>query len=139
MAYIGQSLRRFEDHRLLTGATSYVDDLQLPGMLHALVLRSPHAHARIAAIDTAAATRLPGVVAVFTADDFAGVIENLPTRTNTDADLMQPPPHPVLALGKAAYVGQAVAILVADSPASARDGLEQIQVDYEPLPVAGHE
>lgn len=134
MAYTGQSLRRFEDHRLLTGASSYVDDLQLPGMLHALVLRSPHAHARINAIDTAAASRLPGVVAVFTADDFSGVIENLPTRTNTDADQMQPPPHPVLAVGKAAYVGQAVAVVVADNPASARDGLELIQVDYEPLP-----
>ena len=134
MAYTGQSLRRFEDHRLLTGASSYVDDLQLPGMLHAMVLRSPHAHARITAIDTAAASRVPGVVAVFTANDFADVIENLPTRTNTDADHVQPPPHPVLAQGKTAYVGQAVAIVVADSSASARDCLEQVQVGYEPLP-----
>jgi len=134
VAYTGQSLRRFEDHRLLTGASSYVDDLKLPGMLHALVLRSPHAHAKINGIDTAAASRWPGVVAVFTAEDFAGIIENLPTRTNTGADESQPPPHPVLALEKAAYVGQAVAILVADSPAAARDGLELIEVDYQTLP-----
>ncbi|MCI0793834.1 MAG: xanthine dehydrogenase family protein molybdopterin-binding subunit [Chloroflexi bacterium] len=134
MAYTGQSVRRFEDHRLLSGRSSYVDDLVLPGMLHALVLRSPHAHARIRAIDASAASRLPGVVSVFTADDFAGVIENLPTRTNTDADEMRPPPHPVLAQGKVAYVGQAVAIVVAADAQSARDGIEQIMVDYEPLP-----
>ena len=134
MPYAGQPLVRFEDQRLLTGAGSYVDDLKLPGMLHALVLRSPHAHARIAGIDTAQATRVPGVTAVFTASDFAGIIENLPTRTNTDADQMQPPPHPVLAQGKAFYVGQAVAIVVAESPSSARDGVDQILVDYELLP-----
>ena len=84
MPYTGKSLRKFEDHRLLTGASSYVDDLWLPGLLHALALRSPHA--KINAIDAAAASRLPGVVAVFTANDFAGIIENLPTRTNTGAD-----------------------------------------------------
>ena len=129
MAYTGQSVRRFEDHRLLAGRSSYVDDMVLPGMLHALILRSPHAHARIGAIDASAASRLPGVVSVFTADDFAGVIENLPTRTNTDADEMRPPPHPVLARGKVGYVGQAVAIVVAEDAQSARDGIEQIMVD----------
>ena len=134
MPYVGQPLKRFEDHRLLTGGGIFVDDLQLPGMLHALVLRSPHAHARIDGIDTTQAARVPGVTAVFTAADFAGIIENLPTRTNSDVDQMHPPPHPVLAQGKAAYVGQAVAIVVAESTAAARDGLDQIVVDYEPLP-----
>lgn len=134
MEYAGQSLKRFEDHRLLTGGGSFVDDLELPGLLHAMVVRSPHAHAHISSIDTGAAVRSTGVVAVFTADDFGNVIENLPTRTNTDADHMQPPPHPVLAKDKAAYVGQAVAIVVAETAAAARDGAEQVLVDYQPLP-----
>ena len=135
MPYIGQPIKRFEDHRLLAGLSSYVDDMKLPGMLHAVVLRSPHAHARIRSLDSSAASRLPGVVSVFTADDFVGVIDHLPTRMSTDADEMRPTPHPVLAKGKVGYVGQAVAIVVADDPQAARDGMEQILVDYEPLPV----
>lgn len=134
MTYTGQALKRFEDHRLLAGQSSYVDDFKLPGMLHALVLRSPHAHARITSIDTFAATRLPGVVSVFTADDFAGVVDHLPTRTSTDADEMRPPPHPVLAQDKVGYVGQAVAIVVAEDTQAARDGMELILVEYVPLP-----
>ena len=135
MPYTGQAMKRFEDHRLLAGQSAYTDDLKLPGMLHAMVLRSPHAHARIRSLDSSAASRLPGVVSVFTADDFAGVIEHLPTRLNTDADEMRPTPHPVLAKGKVGYVGQAVAIVVAEDAQLAKDGMEQIVVDYEPLPV----
>ena len=133
MTYVGQSLKRFEDHQLLAGGSSYVDDMKLPGMVHALVLRSPHAHARIRSIDTSAASQSSGVVAVFTADDLASVVENLPTSAGAGADFLTPPPHPVLAKDKVCYVGQAVAIVVAETPESAREGIEQVLVDYEPL------
>jgi len=135
MAYVGQSLKRFEDHRLLAGRGTYVDDMNLPGMVHALILRSPHAHARIRSIDTSAANQVPGVVSVFTADDLGDVLENMPTRSNAGADFMAPPPHPILARDKVGYVGQAVAVVVAESPEAAREGIEQVMVDYEPLTV----
>ena len=133
MIYTGQSLRRFEDHRLLTGQTRFVDDIELPGMLHALVLRSPHAHAAITAIDASAARHAAGVVAVVTAPDLAPVAAHIPARRNTDADELLPPDHPVLAMDKACYVGQPVAIVVAENLAAARDALDLIEVDYAPL------
>src|SRR5215471_16178811 len=80
MSYTGQPLKRLEDPRLVTGNGSFVDDLRLPDMLYARVLRSPHAHARIRAIDSAAVRRLPGVVTVLTGSDLAGVLTDLPTR-----------------------------------------------------------
>src|SRR4029453_12127750 len=80
MSYAGQPLKRLEDPRLLTGHGSFVDDLYLPGMLYARVLRSPHAHAHLRAIDIEAARRLPGVVAVLTGADIAGALGDLPTR-----------------------------------------------------------
>ena len=132
--YAGQSVKRFEDHRLLTGQSSYVDDMQLPGMLHALVLRSPHAHAALRSIDTSAAARLPGVVAIMTADDMSDLAAQLPTRLASEANEIRPPRHPVLAVGKVCYVGQAVAIVVAENIYAASDALEQINVDYELLP-----
>ena len=134
MTYTGQPLKRFEDHRLLIGQGYYVDDIKLPGMLHALVLRSPHAHARIVSIDTGAAVRTAGVVTVFTAADIIGVDQHLPTRPNAEYDHMRPPPHPVLAIDKVAYVGQAVAVVVAEDLQSARDGLDHVLVEYELLP-----
>src|SRR5918996_3455285 len=134
MTYSGQPIKRFEDHRLLTGQSSYVDDLKLPGMLHASVLRSPHAHAIIRSIDTAAASSLTGVVSVITAAELAGAVRNVPTRENTDADELRPPEHPVLARDKVCYVGQPVAIIVAEDPYLAHDALELVQVDYQPLP-----
>ena len=133
-AYAGQSIRRFEDHRLLTGQSSYVDDMQPPGMLHALVLRSPHAHAVLRSIDTTAAAAMPGVAAVITAGDLSGLTAQLPTRLSSEADDIAPPRHPVLADGKVCYVGQAVAIVVAEDIYTAADALEQIVVDYELLP-----
>ncbi len=133
MVYIGQSVKRFEDHRLLTGQGAFLDDLQLPDMLHAAVLRSPHAHARLMSIETTAARHLPGVVAVITADDLEGVVEPVPTRRETEADALQPPVHPVLARGKVCYVGQPVAIVVAQDSYLAQDAREMIQVDYAPL------
>src|SRR5215813_9854146 len=103
-------------------------------MLHAVVLRSPHAHAHITSIDTAAARHMPGVVAVLTAEDFEGVVEPVPTRREAEAEELRPPVHPVLARGKVCYVGQPIAIVVAQDLSLAQDARELIQVDYVPLP-----
>ena len=89
--YVGQSIRRLEDHRLLIGNGLYLDDLKVPGLLHAAVLRSPHAHASILSIDTSRARQLPGVVSVITTDDLAGIATEIPTRTRADADEIHPP------------------------------------------------
>jgi aerobic carbon-monoxide dehydrogenase large subunit len=134
MTYSGLSIKRFEDQRLLTGQSSFVDDMKLPGLFHASVLRSPYAHANIKSIDTTAASNLPGVAAVITAADIEGKIGPVPTRREADADELHPPEHPVLASGKVCYVGQPVAIVVAQDLYSARDAMELVQVDYEPLP-----
>lgn len=131
--YTGQSIKRFEDHRLLTGQSSYVDDMTRPGMLNALIIRSPHGHARIRSIDATAAAALPGVAAVITAADMADIAV-LPTRTAADADEMHPPRHPALAVDKACYAGQPVAIVLADSIYTAQDAVELVEIDYEVLP-----
>jgi|TARA_B100000446_G_scaffold106916_1_gene99981 carbon-monoxide dehydrogenase large subunit len=107
-------------------------------MLHAAFLRSPHAHARIRSVDVAAALRMPGVEAVLTGDDILGIVPDLPTRSMSgewEVDEFKAPEHPALAVGKVSYVGQTVAVVVAQDPGQARDALELIQVDYEPLPV----
>ena len=134
MTYAGQSVKRFQDPRLLTGRGSFVDDMKLPGLLHAVVLRSLHAHANIRSIDVSAAGRMPGVVAIFTAADIQELGVELPTRTNTGADEFNPPRHPVLALEKVCYVGQAVAVVIAEDIYTAADALEQVDVDYDGLP-----
>ena len=131
--YTGQSIKRFEDHRLLTGQSSYVDDMARPGMLHALIIRSPHGHARIRGIDASAALALPGVVAVLAAQDLAD-IAMLPTREGADADELHPPRHPALAVDKACYAGQPVAIVLAESIYTAEDAVELVDIDYEILP-----
>jgi aerobic carbon-monoxide dehydrogenase large subunit len=130
VAYTGQSLKRFEDPRLLTGQGAFLDDLTFPDMLYAAVLRSPHAHASIRAIETAAARHAPGVVAVITAEDLEGVVEPLPTRRETEAQELRPPVHPILARGKVCYTGQPVAVVVAQERSLVRDALALIQVDY---------
>ena len=131
--YTGQSIKRFEDHRLLTGQSSYVDDMTRPGMLHALIIRSPHGHARIRGIDASAALALPGVAAVITAQDIADAAQ-LPTRESADADELHPPRHPALAVGKACYAGQPVAIVLAENIYTAEDAVELVAIDYEILP-----
>ena len=131
--YTGQSIKRFEDHRLLTGQSSYVDDMTRPGMLHALFIRSPHGHARIRSIDASAALALPGVEAVITAEDITDIAV-LPTREGADADELRPPRHPALAIDKACYAGQPVAIVLADSIYTAQDAVELVDIDYEILP-----
>ena len=132
--YVGQSVRRLEDHRLLIGNGRYLDDLKIPGLLNAAVLRSPHAHASILSIDSSRARQLPGVVSVITADDLTGIATEIPTRTRADADEIHPPFHPVLANDRVCYVGQPVAIVVAETEYLASDALELIDVQYQPLP-----
>jgi len=137
MPYTGQPLKRVEDPHLVTGKGSFVDDVQLPDMLHAAILRSPHAHARLRAIDVAAARHMPGVVAVLTGADIAGVVGDVPTRAMVggwEVDQMHPVEQPVLARGKVCYVGQPVAIVVAQDRYLAGDAVARIEVDYEPLP-----
>ena len=137
MSYAGQPLKRREDPRLLTGHGSFVDDIQLPDMLYACVLRSPHAHARLKSIAIEAARRLPGVVAVLTGADIAGALGDLPTRAmegEWQVEVMHGPEQPVLARDKVCYVGQPVAVVVGRDRYVARDAVDLIQVDYEPLP-----
>src|SRR5690242_2075075 len=135
-APLGQAVLRKEDQRYLTGTGQYTDDVAMPRQTHAYFLRSPHAHATIRAIDASKAKAAPGVVAVFTGADLTGV-NGLPCGwliTGTDGKPMNEPPHPVLAQGKVRYVGDPVALVVAETPNQAKDAAELIDVDYEPLP-----
>ena len=130
--YIGRAMKRVEDPRLVKGLATYTDDLRLPGTLHAVILRSPHAHARVRRIDTVAARALPGVVAVFTGadvNDACGVVPCAAEIPNLKA-----PKHTVLAGDRVYFVGHAVAVAVATNPYIARDALDLIEVDYDPLP-----
>ncbi len=130
--YIGASITRKEDERFLTGRATFVDDVKLPGMVHATFVRSPHAHARIVAIDTAAALAMPGVVAVFTYDDIASLAKPIPVRLYPLPSLEPFLQYP-LAQDKVRYVGDPVAIVIADSRYVAEDALDVIDVTYEPL------
>jgi aerobic carbon-monoxide dehydrogenase large subunit len=133
---IGASVRRKEDLRFLSGKGQYTDDIVRPGQSYAFILRSPHAHARIRAIDAAAAKAMPGVVAVYTGADLAG-IGGLPCGWqihNKDGSPMAEPKHPVLAEGKVRHVGDPVAVVIAETRGQAKDGAEAIAVDYEVLP-----
>jgi len=142
--WIGKPLRRLEDARLLTGQARYTDDVRPEGAAHVAFLRSPHAHARIAKMDVAAARAAPGVVAVYTGADVAadGVGEIPFTRMHKRQDgspIVAPPRMPIT--GEVArFVGDAVAMVVAESRHQARDAAELIEVDWEPLEaVAGVE
>ncbi|MGG5822280.1 xanthine dehydrogenase family protein molybdopterin-binding subunit [Falsiroseomonas sp. HW251] len=135
---IGASVRRKEDFRFLAGRGQYTDDINRPGQTYAFILRSPHAHATINRIDTAAAKAMPGVVAIFTGEDMAG-IGGLPCGWqihNKDGSPMAEPKHPVLAEGKVRHVGDPVAVVIAETKAQARDAGEAIVVDYTPLAAA---
>src|SRR6516162_9166256 len=138
MTTIGTPVRRREDFRFLTGQGTYTDDIDRPHQLHAHILRSPHAHARIAGIDTAAAAAAAGVAAVYTGADIAAAgIGGLPCGWqihSKDGTPMAEPPHPVLAVDRVRHVGDPVAVVVAETKAEARDAAELIRVDYEVLP-----
>jgi carbon-monoxide dehydrogenase large subunit len=133
---IGQSIRRKEDVRFLTGAGQYTSDVATPHTTHAYFLRSPHAHAKLLKIDTSRAKTAPGVTAVFTGADLTGV-NGLPCGwliTSTDGTPMNEPPHPVLAQGKVRHVGDGVAVVIADTIHHAKDAAELIDVEYDVLP-----
>jgi carbon-monoxide dehydrogenase large subunit len=131
--HLGKPVKRKEDPKLVTGRGLYVDDIKLPGMLYAAFLRSPYAHAKIKSIDVSKALRIPGAVAVYTGKDFRGKIGPIPTGWQlTGADL-KVPEWPVVAYDKVRFIGEIVAVVVASDPYRARDALEAIEVDYEPL------
>ena len=134
--FIGQSVERKEDYRFLTGAGQYTDDITLPHQSVGYFLRSPHAHARLRSIDIAAAKSAPGVLGVFTGKDMASV-GGLPCGwqiNNIDGTPMKEPKHAVLAENKVCYVGDQVALVVAETLAQAKDAANLIDVDYDVLP-----
>jgi carbon-monoxide dehydrogenase large subunit len=129
--YIGTSVQRREDPRLVAGKGCYVDDIRLPGTLYMAVLRSPYPKARVLSIDTSAVRGVEGVEAVLTGDDLS---ERLDLRAPPLIPGMRIPPHPVLARGMVHAVGTPVAVVVGQSQAIAEDAVRQIEVEYEPLP-----
>ena len=136
---VGQSVRRREDPRLIQGDGRYSDDVNLPRQAYAVIVRSPHAHALIRAIDGSAALKADGVLAVLTGNELAADgVGNLPTdttRKRRDGSAAFATPRPALARGRARHVGDPVALVVADTAVQAADAAEQVIVDYEPLPV----
>jgi carbon-monoxide dehydrogenase large subunit len=135
---IGQPVLRFEDPRLLRGQGRFVNDINFPSQAYAVVLRSPHAHARIRAIDTQAAKAAPGVIAVYTGADYAADGLGMPKanmpRKRPDGSPMFAPQRPALVVDRVRYVGDPVALVIAETLAQARDAAELIEVDYEALP-----
>ncbi|MDP6388636.1 MAG: xanthine dehydrogenase family protein molybdopterin-binding subunit [Alphaproteobacteria bacterium] len=134
---VGAAVRRKEDYRFLTGNGHYLDDINRPGQAYACFVRSPHAHANIKKVDTAKAGKSPGVVAVLTgkelADDGVGPLICGWTITGKDGEPHKAPAHPALATETVRYVGDHVAVVIADTLAQAKDGAELVKVDYEEL------
>jgi len=131
--WIGRPVRRSEDSRYLRGEASYIADFVLPQMLHAAVVRSPHAHARVVAVRGDPARRVPGVVDVITAADLRGRVQPIPPNAIEGAVVI-PVPHPPLAGDRVRYEGEPVAVVVAQSLPAALDGALAVEVDYDPLP-----
>ncbi len=135
---VGQPVRRFEDIRLLTGRGRYQDDVILPRQAYSVFLRSPHAHAKILSIDTVTALAAPGVIAIYTGADYEadglGMPKAAMPRKKVDGSPMFAPQRPALVSDRARYVGDPVAMVIAETIEQAKDAAELIQVDYEPLP-----
>ena len=129
----GSAIKRREDPRLITGAATYTDDVKLPGLTYAAILRSPYAHARITRVDVSEAKKSPGVIAVYTGADIKDKVVPVPCAWNVPNCELKVPAHPLLAHDKVRYVGDGVAMVVADSRAAARDALDLIDVDYDTL------
>src|SRR5918992_4617975 len=130
---VGAKVKRREDPRLIRGQAQYVDDINLPDMLHVAILRSPYAHATIKTIETDEARRHKGVVAVVTGSEIKEQVGTLPVSGGNET--LRVPKHYVLAVDKVCHVGQGVVAVVAEDRYTARDALDLIQVEYEPLPV----
>ncbi|MEA2150177.1 MAG: aerobic carbon-monoxide dehydrogenase large subunit, partial [Solirubrobacteraceae bacterium] len=133
--WVGQSLRRKEDPRLITGRATYVDDLALPGMLWAAIVRSPEAHANVVSIDGSAALALPGVKAVYTGEDLADLLAPLPMAWAPPGVEIKTPERWPLVRGRVCHVGDAVAMVIGDDRYRVVDAAAKVQVEYEPLPV----
>ena len=129
----GSGIRRREDPRLITGAATYTDDLSFPGMLHAAMLRSPHAHARIARLDTAAAAKAPGVVAVYTGREVGEKLQPTPCAWLLPNANLKIAAYPCVAVDTVRYVGDIIAVVVAETAYQAHDAVDLIDVDYQPL------
>ena len=131
---MGRSLRRLEDQRFLIGQGRYTDDIRVHGAAYLVLVRSPHAHATLGTIETAAARAMPGVLGVFTAEDLADLAP-IPCKTPVKSvEPMHVPPRPALARGRARHVGEPVAFVVAETLHQAMDAAEQVTVAYDPLP-----
>jgi carbon-monoxide dehydrogenase large subunit len=130
---IGSPIERLEDLRFVRGRGQYVDDLAREGMLHAAVLRSSVAHGRLRAIDASAARALPGVHSVITAKEIGNRVPRVPMRLQPLPDF-EPFGQPVIAETKVRHVGEAIALVLADTPGLAEDAVGLIEVDIEPLP-----
>src|SRR5712692_11185933 len=135
-ALLGSPIKRREDPRLITGEATYVDDINLPGMLHMAVLRSPYGHAHIKSINTDAARKYPGVVAVYTAADIKGIVGNIAVAVPLGKIAEGMGVRGPLAEGKVRFYGDPVAVVIAEDRYTARDARDLIEVDYEPLPAA---
>ena len=131
---VGQAIKRREDPRLITGQGTFLDDIKLPGMTHACVLRSPYAHAKIKSIDTSKAKAHPGVVAVFTGEDMLD-LNPLPCAWQAGRVKNNVNTPRVLAVGEVHFAGDPVALVIAEDRYIARDACDLIEVEYEPLPV----
>ena len=131
---IGKARRRKEDARLITGKTTWTDNMVLPGMLHLAVVRSPVAHAKITHVDLTAAQQAPGVIAVYSGRDFADEQGSIPCAWPVTPDMVNPG-HPSVAVEEVNHVGEAVAVIVARSKTAAQDAVELVDIDYDPLPV----
>jgi aerobic carbon-monoxide dehydrogenase large subunit len=137
--YTGASIKRSEDPRILTGAGRYVDDIKLPGMLHAAFVRSPFAHARVLSVDVSAARALPGVVAVFTGAELEAMTVPGPDLMSTFMGGGNPTPeYTLLATDKVRFVGDPVAIVIAEDRYLAEDGCELVEVEYDDLPAVAN-
>ena len=137
LPHIGEAVRRKEDYRFLTGAGNYTDDIVLANQAYAVFVRSPHAHAGINAVDTSVALKMPGMVGIFTGKDIEGKMGGLPCGwliNNPDGTPMKEPMHPILAIKKARYVGDQVAMVVAETLEQAHSAAEAVLVDYDVLP-----
>jgi carbon-monoxide dehydrogenase large subunit len=138
---IGQPVSRFEDARLLQGGGRFIDDVNVPGQTYAVLLRSPHAHARIVKLDAAAAKAMPGVLGIFTQADIAadhlGTTQLNIQRKRPDGSPVFSRPHPGLAKERVRYVGDPVALVVAETLAQAKDAADAVEVEYDALPAVG--
>ncbi len=129
----GSGIKRREDPRLITGSATYTDDVKLPGLCYAMFARSPYAHARLTKVRVEDARRAPGVIAVYTGQDVKDRLTPVPCAWNVPGCDLKIPAHPLLAHDRVRYVGDAIAMVIAETRAQARDAIDLVDADYEPL------